>query len=124
MKYPKYVFLTYGSYSDSQWWTKEEVQCSPEDIAEALLFSLAVLHFHKPSRDPPFCHLCYDATWTLAYALHNVTEDVHFDNFGSGSGGSALECDQLTSYKLSGFTPMLLKKHLLAMNFSGMSVST
>ena len=51
MKYPQYVFLTYGTY-ESQWWTMEdealtddERKCSPEERAEVLEFSLAALQF-------------------------------------------------------------------------------
>ena len=51
MKYPKYLFLTYGSY-ESHWWTIQDdnslMGCSPEERAEVLQFSLAALHF------PPF----------------------------------------------------------------------
>ena len=81
MKYPKYVFLTYGSY-ESQWWTthsnetKDIVGCSPDDIAEVLQFSLAALHFRTPSRDNLFYHSCYDATWTLAYALNRTMDGI------------------------------------------------
>ena len=48
-KYPKYLFLTYGSY-ESQWWASynDEVLCTPTELAEVLQFSLAALHF--PSR--------------------------------------------------------------------------
>lgn len=47
MKYPQYLFLTYGSY-ESQWWASqmdEPINCSPEDRAEVLQFSFAALHF-------------------------------------------------------------------------------
>lgn len=46
IKYPKYVFLTYGSY-ESRWWSSDEVsdECSPEEIAEVLQFFLAALYF-------------------------------------------------------------------------------
>ena len=50
MKYPQYLFLTYGSY-ESQWWALqideevEPINCSPEDRAEVLQFSFAALHF-------------------------------------------------------------------------------
>ena len=52
MKYPKYIYLMYGTY-ESQWWTIEdevltgldlELNCSPEDRVEVLEFSLAALH--------------------------------------------------------------------------------
>ena len=51
MKYPKHLFLTYGSYG-SEWWSVEDditshnqIKCSPEDRAEVLEYSLAALHF-------------------------------------------------------------------------------
>ena len=44
MRYPKHLFLTYGSYQP-HWWTiedkEEELNCSVEDRAEVLQFSLA-----------------------------------------------------------------------------------
>ena len=55
MKYPKHIYLTYGTY-ESQWWTIEDetfhdvgLNCSPEDRAEVLEFSLAALHVSSPS---------------------------------------------------------------------------
>jgi hypothetical protein len=56
MRYPKHLFLTYGTY-ESQWWAveddesfiKEELNCSAEDRAKVLEFSLAALHFEIPS---------------------------------------------------------------------------
>ena len=52
MRYPKHLFLTYGTY-ESQWWAvednrsyvEEEFNCSAEDRATVLEFSLAALHF-------------------------------------------------------------------------------
>ena len=52
MRYPKHLFLTYGTY-ESQWWAveddksfvEEELNCSAEDRATVLEFSLAALHF-------------------------------------------------------------------------------
>ena len=53
MKYPRYLFLTYGTYKPL-WWTTQGgdgeddpiiMGCSPEDRAEVLEFSLAALHF-------------------------------------------------------------------------------
>ena len=47
MKYPKHLFLTYGSY-ESYWWTREDglshySNCTPRDRAEVLQFSFAAL---------------------------------------------------------------------------------
>ncbi len=56
MRYPKHLFLTYGTY-ESHWWAvednenfvDEELNCSAEDRAKVLEFSLAALHFETPS---------------------------------------------------------------------------
>ena len=55
MKYPQYVFLTYGTY-EPQWWTindetftDDKLKCNPEERAEVLEFSLATLHFSSVS---------------------------------------------------------------------------
>ena len=60
MKYPQYVFLTYGTY-ETQWWTINdealtdyELKCSPEERAETLEFSLAALHFSSVSNNMSF----------------------------------------------------------------------
>ena len=46
LKYPKHLFLTYGSY-ESHWWATNDsqVECTPTEIADVLQFSLAALHF-------------------------------------------------------------------------------
>ena len=46
LKYPKHLFLTYGSY-ESHWWATNDsqVECTPTEMAEVLQFSLAALHF-------------------------------------------------------------------------------
>ena len=73
MKYPQYLFLTYGSY-ESRWWATqideeaELMRCSPEDRAEVLQFSFTALHFpsflsektsvidgEDPDHDPVSC---------------------------------------------------------------------
>ena len=56
MRYPKHLFLMYGTY-ESQWWAvednrsyvEEELNCNAEDRATVLEFSLAALHFEIPS---------------------------------------------------------------------------
>ena len=55
IKYPKYAFLTYGTY-EPQWWItqrgegiEDSNECRPEEIAEVLEFSLAALHFPSES---------------------------------------------------------------------------
>lgn len=57
MKYPKYLFLTYGSY-ESQWWTMDDdqtdlMECTPSDRADVLQFSLAALHFPSLPENVP-----------------------------------------------------------------------
>ena len=137
MKYPKYMFLTYGSY-ESRWWANQsndaDDTCSPDDIAEVLQFSLAVLHFHIPSRDNLFYHSCYDATWSLAYALDKAMEGkdyllwaiwllsrleyklIHFHT---------TENRQWTKYLHNHSRNMsqLIKKHIEDSSFQGISVS-
>lgn len=67
---------------DSNWWMGKKMSidyCSPEDIAEVLQYSLAVMHFHKPFRsNATFNHSCYDATITLASALNKTIEGITF----------------------------------------------
>ena len=133
MKYPKYVFLTYGSY-EFQWWAtqnhKVEHRCSPEDIAEVLQFSLAALHFHIPAEEGLFYQSCYDTTWTLAYALNEVIKDVDISESWQDAGtstsasASGSGCGQTTdhSFRNESIVPMLMKQHLEATNFVGLSV--
>ena len=48
LKYPKHLFIMYGSYETNWWATKEDalvLDCSPEDRAEVLTYSLAALHY-------------------------------------------------------------------------------
>ena len=125
------MFLMYGSY-ELLWWTKlEDNKCNHEDISETLKFSLAVLHSHvqESPRDDEQYNVYHDSTWTLAYALDNATreEGVNLNGFSlkvSAVSGSGLDCDQLSDYRLSGFIPTLMKKYLLATNFTGISVSS
>ena len=88
MKYPKHLFLTYGSY-EPQWWSMEDSvddRCSPKDRAEVLQFSLAALHYPLPNESSPtaakdntdfeFYYSCSDAVWTLALALNKTIEGI------------------------------------------------
>ena len=52
LKYPQYLFLTYGSY-ESHWWATHDsqVKCTAVEMAEVLQFSLAGLHFPSLSVD-------------------------------------------------------------------------
>lgn len=110
-KYPRHVFLTYGNY-EAQWWsiqddyTEEDgsvIECSPEERAEILQYSLAALHYpypyvnnasldlklnsssakvqqfierrrHSYHSGFEFYHQCYDAALALALALNKTLE--------------------------------------------------
>ena len=54
IKYPKYLFVTYGTY-ETQWWSVEDVetplQCTAEQRAMVLQFSLVALHYDMLSGD-------------------------------------------------------------------------
>ena len=94
LKYPRHLFLTYGSY-ESQWWLvddKYEDQCSPKDRAEVLQFSLAALHYPLPKEslltankvdtDFEFGRSCRDGVWTLAIALNNTIKGSYYILYG------------------------------------------
>ena len=107
----------------------DNIKCSPEDIAGVLQYSLAVIQYHKPPSDNEQYNLHYDATQMLAYALDNVLKREEFDHLPWGTSkseaiGSGSECNCLADYTLRGFAPMLLRKYLLVMNLTGLSVST
>ena len=128
MKYPKYVFLTYGSLELQRWADYGEVECSPEDIADVLHYSLAATHFNATSKDKPFYHHCYDATWALAYALNSTLEEVVISKVTGEStvSGSGSACDPATdsmySFQSRIFTPQLMKMYMESTNFVGKSV--
>ena len=86
LHYPKYLFLTYGTY-ESHWWTKGSddhvenssmIYCSPEDRAEVLQYSFAVSHISKISdvtfNRNKYSAYCYDAIIALAFALEAAFE--------------------------------------------------
>lgn len=121
IKYPKYVFLTY----EPQWWIIQNddgsnvYKCSSEDIAEVLQFSLAVSHLYY--------YVCYDATWALAYALHEVVEDIDLhceDELNDDSTGYEF-CQMFTKFCRSDYNKIhsLMRKYLKTTNFTGSSVS-
>ena len=137
MKYPKYVFLTYGTY-ESQWWVKQsgdmDYECSSEDVAEVLQFSLAVSYFHNSSREEDIYYsVCYDAVWALAYVLHEVAEDIDLHRSRSidemltwgAHNSTGYWCGQTVARFCSSSNNMhsLIRKYLKTTNFSGMSVS-
>ncbi len=105
----------------------DDINCSPEDMAEVLQYSLAAIQY-SPSDNDQY-NLQYDATWLLAYALDSVLEredygDPPWGTSKSEISGSGFECNNLLGYNLRGFAPMLMRRYLLAMNFTGLSVST
>ena len=132
LKYPKYLFMTYGFY-EPMWWTSQhndtDDECSSENVAEVLQFSLAVSHFHSPWREMMYYHVCYDATWTLAYALDKVVQDTQLNytnqNLLWNDNTLRFRCGQLIDKLCRGYDSMysLLNKYLKFMNFSGVSVS-
>lgn len=107
----------------------DDITCSPDDIAEVLQYSLAAVQY--PLSDDIQYNLHHDTTWMLAYALDSILKREEYDDLPwdtpeselSGSAGSC-ECNCLVDYKSRGFAPMLMRRHLLAVNFTGLSVST
>ena len=51
LKYPKHLFITYGSYETNWWATQDVLDCTPEERAEVLKYSLAALHYSHPSEN-------------------------------------------------------------------------
>ena len=48
LKHPKHLFIMYGSYETNWWAAKDDglvLDCSPEDRAEVLEYSLTALHY-------------------------------------------------------------------------------
>ena len=126
------MFLTYGSY-EFHWWTNlTNNRCKLEDIEDVLEYSLAASHLHhEPSTHLSYA-LYYDATWCLAYALHDVVYDeLYFEaqswseyyNTEPEGDGSAGECFQNWSDYKSDWLTSEMKRHLLNTNFKGKSVS-
>ena len=107
----------------------DDINCSPEDIAEVLQYSLAATQYHKPPSDNEQYNLHYDATRMLAYALDNVLKREEYDvppweTSKSEVSGSGSECNRLVDYTSRGFAPLLMRKYLLVMNLTGLSVSS
>ena len=126
-----------------------EDQCSPQDRAEVLQFSLAALHYPLPEEsllsaakidtDFEFGHLCSDAVWTLAFAMNETIEGtalciaLHKKNQMPLSSflcfvvdlGQKFTVDTMTNCDdLGGRRNVLeaIKKNLDATNFEGLSV--
>lgn len=112
----------------------DNIGCSPEEIQDVLQYSLAAVHHQTaPSSGIQFYNLHYDATWLLALALNNTVNGAgaYYDNttqlwdaLYSEVSGSGSECNWLANYRSSGFAPFMMKRHILAMDFTGLSVST
>ena len=97
----------YGDY-EAQWWSIQDddiedgsINCSPEERAEVLQYSLAALHFPSPYENASldlmsisstanfvekrrnsyhtefeFYHQCYDAALALAFTLNQTIESI------------------------------------------------
>ena len=122
--YPKYAFLTYGTY-EPQWWisqSRSDDECSSDDVAYTLQYSLAVSHFNSSMRDNDnnilFYHVCYDAVFSLAYALEKVAENEQINT----SMGDKILC-QCMDNAYSENISSLINEQLRNTSFIGGSVS-
>ena len=134
MRYPKYVFLTYGTHN-SEWWISQSNQnddeCDSDDIAHTLEFSLAVSYFHTFSGENMFYNTCYDATWALAQALDGVFEDINLyigdnctdDDVTDMEYSCSCSSQMVDSTESSRELHSLINKQLWSVNFTGKSVS-
>ena len=82
MRYPKHLFLTYGTY-ESQWWTLENdgsveggLSCNAEDRAKVLEFSLAAAVLHYPSSRTASVHLALILLYMHYTAFYIYLADV------------------------------------------------
>ena len=124
IQYPKYVFLTYGMY-EPQWWNSQGNhsgdECSSEDIAYTLQYSLAVSHFNTSVMNNIHYHVCYDAVLSLAYALKSVIQnggsDATIPNMDDITGSEHKQCRYTSNVSLR------INKQLRNMSFMGNSVS-
>jgi hypothetical protein len=124
MRYPKYVFLTYGTY-EPQWWISQgnhsEDECTPEDLAHTLQYSLAVSHFNTSMMNGILYHVCYDAVYSLAHALKRVIQNGHRDTTGFSVGDTTTSKHNQCRYTSS--ISLLINEQLRYTNFTGSSVS-
>ena len=121
MRYPKYVFLTYGTY-EPQWWLSQgnhsEDGCTSDDLAHTLQYSLAVSHLDTSMMDGILYHVCHDAVYSLAYALKDVIQNGGSDATSLNMGDKTIsECRYTSSISL------LINEQLRYTNFIGNSVS-
>ena len=122
--YPKYAFLTYGTYEPQWWISQSDDECSSDDIAYTLQYSLAVSHFNSSMRDNDnnilFYHVCYDAVFSLAYALEKVAENEQINTLSSMGDKILCQCmDNAYSKNISS----LINEQLRNISFIGDSVS-
>lgn len=124
MNYPKYVFLTYGTYKP-QWWSSSfDDECSSDDIAYTLQYSLAVSHSNYSMRDNSvFYHFCYDAVLSLAYALKKVWAENGGINAVISSCMDDEICCQCMKNAYSGNMSSMINEQLRNTDFIGYSVS-
>ena len=130
MKYPKYVFITYASYMSKWWVTPEDEECSSDNIAEVLQFSLTALYFYTTSGDKLYYDVCYDAVLALADSLHEVSQKMDLGYADSMSSqwwtmSDNRECEQNfhNICRRGSELHSLLNEHLVMVNFTGQSVS-
>ena len=116
------MFLTYGTY-EPLWWISQsnhsdDDECSSDDLANTLQYSLAVSHFNASMTENILHHVCYDAVFSLAYALKRVMQNGGSDTLSLNVGESEHCQCRYTSYISS-----LIDEQLRNMNFFGKSVS-
>lgn len=128
MKYPKYVFITYASYMSKWWVTPEDEECSSDNIAEVLQFSLTALYFYTTSGDKLYYDVCYDAVLALADSLHEVSQKMDLGYADSMSSqwwtmSDNRECEQNfhNICRRGSELHSLLNEHLVMVNFTGQS---
>ena len=120
IRYPKYVFLTYGTY-EPRWWDSkgnhsEDEQCSSDNLAHTLQYSLAVSHFNTSMMSSIPYHVCYDAVFSLAYALNSVIQD-------GGSDAKSLSVSEHRQCRYASGISLLVNEQLRNTHFIGNSVS-
>ena len=121
MRYLKYVFLTYGTY-EPQWWMSQgnhsEDECTSDDLAHTLQYSLAVSHFNTSMMNSILYHVCHDAVYSLAYALKRLIQN------GGSDAMSLIVGDKTRSQcRYSRNRSLLTNEQLRYTNFTGNSVS-
>ena len=126
MHYPKYVFLTYGTYEPWWWISQSDDECSSDDIANTLQYSLAVSHFNSSMRNNDnnilFYHVCYDAVFSLVYALEKVAENKQINTVTSSHMDEKIRCQGMDN-AYSGNISSLINEQLRNISFIGDSVS-